>query len=361
MQYNHTIDYRKENSDVVYFSASIKNEGDQAQVLDFKQSRPQTILTKANDYYLAVVRFSIPHKSIAIFNFRQNDYFVTINEAGVDKTTQLIYEDRGNPFANLSPTFQGIYYFQQFLDSINTALATSHAAAPASPGNPPQIIRDAASGIFSLIVDTTYTSDIFFNYKLYEFFVGMTSNFISFTAVKGVELIYRQVFDNVFTYPAPLVGSYFKMVQENKSDFIWSNIKYIVITTNSIPCKKEYLGATNLSLTSETQNVTDFIPIQDEYTSYDRSDWVYNAGSGYRLIDLDADTSLRKIDFKVYLVNRDNFFFPLSIAPGDTVDCKFMFIKRALFNNEYNGLVDYKSNNKSNISGIPHVQKYGPR
>jgi hypothetical protein len=341
------IDYRKEAQDIVYFDASIQNREDVARELNFSQNRGQSILEKANDYYLAVVRFSIPHDSIAIFNFQQDDYYVGI---GTKTGFQLQYVNRGNPFSNLSNTFQGIYSFQQFLDSINNALAAAHAAAPASPGNPPIMILEE-DGRFSLNVDVQYTEEIFFNYRLYQFFLGLDATFLSFSATEGYSIQYGFIFNNTFTYQAPLIGTYYKMLQENKSQYLFSNIKYIVITTNSMPCSKEYLGIGNFNSSNEVQAVSDFIPIQEGYESYDRSPWFYNVESP-RLVDLESDGPLRKVDFRIFLVNRDNFFFPLSIAPGQTVDVKFAFYKKSLFNNEYDGLFDYMEERRP--TGISH-------
>lgn len=351
------VDYRKESSDIVYFSATVTNTSDSPKIIDFNQSRPQNILDKANDYYMTVLRFTVPHTTVAIFNFNQDDYYITIQEGATQKTVQLIYQDQGNPTADSSATFQGIYYIQQFLDIINTALNTAHNNAPASPGNPPQMILND-DGSFSLIVDTQYTNQIIsMNQPLYAFFNGLDANFVTFTGNVNYELRYGLRLDNIGTYLAPLVGNYYIMRQESQSQYAWSNIKYIAVTSNSIPCAKEYIGIPFGTKTDESQTITDYIPLQGSYSPYDRSDWYYNAGDAYRLIDLESDGPLRRIDFQFILINKDNFAFPLQLGPGESADLKFMFAKRSLFNNEYNGLVNFEKRFKDNFLGISQADR----
>lgn len=315
-------------SDVIYFNAAISNNKNVPIQARYIQNRSQNIVDRASDYYMAITRFDVPHDDIAIFNFNQDDYFVTIG----NKTEQLVYVDQGNPFTTLDARFQGIYTFQQFLDSINNAFTIAHNTAPASPGNPPRVVLEE-DGRFSFQIDELYTESIFLNEKLRKFFISINGIFLSYTDPIGFEVLYGPVVDNLFPYEAPLVGNYYKMLQETKSQFEWSNIIGIVITTTSMPCIKEYVGnLTGIDSSTEVQAVTDFIPIQNAGESYDRSNWIYNSGSGYRLVQLQSDSALRNIDFVVQLVNRAGFLFPSSISPGSSASVKFMFIKKELEN-----------------------------
>lgn len=349
MDNGHT-DFRKINDDIIYFDSSITNNSkNEAKEQFFSQTRPNNILDKANDYYLSVVRFSIPHDSVAVFNFDQDEYYVVIKDTAV----QLIYQSRGNPTENIDNLFRGIYTFQQFLDSINIALETAHNAE-GLPGNPPIMDLNDTTGIFSLNVDTNYdpaVDFIYFNYPLYNLFLGMDAEFISYNAVdrKDYRMNYKYNFDNIFQYNplGPLTGTYYKLGQETKSQFLFSNIKYIIITSNTIPANKEFLGLSNFTSNDELQAISDFIPIQKEFENYDRSPWIYTTESP-RLVDLQSDIPLRKIDFQIFLVNVQNIKFPLTLAPGESIDVKFAFYKKSLYNNEYDGVFDYKYNQRPN-------------
>lgn len=337
-----TIDYRKESDDVIYITATAINNTGVAKEIEYRQTRSDNILEKASDYYLSVIRFDIPHSTLAIFNFRDNPYYVTIEQAGVDKTVQLIYLDYGNLTPNLDSAFQGVYYINQFLEMINTAFTTAHNNPPASPGNPPRIVLNT-DNTFSLIVDTLYipgTTDIFFNEPLYSFFQGLDSVFIGYNTAnfKDRRLIYQRYFDNVFTYPAPLVGTYYNMRQESASQYLWTNLRTLILTTNEIPITKEYVSIGPNSSSIKNQAITDYIGTQEQDDTYRRMPYEYRAGSGYRLVDLKYDGPLNKIDFKVYAVDQFGFQFPLALAPGEAARVKFMFLKKSLENNEYNGV-----------------------
>lgn len=352
------LDYRKSSSDVLYFNASFTNIKDTPQIIDFRQSRAQNIINKSNDYYLAITRFSIPHNVIPIFNFEDDKYFVSI---GVGLASPLVYKDQGNPISTVYPNRKGIYYIQQFLDMINTALAIAHGL---DPRNAPRMVLDE-DGRFSLIVDTAYipgvpADEIFFSKPLYQLFEGLNSEFISYNSVnkKDYKIIYGDKFNNIFTYQAPLVGNYYEMKQENKSQFIWSDVASIAISTANLPCRKEYLGyRSQTNSTNEAQLITDFIPVQSEPSNYDRSNWLYNSGSGFRLVELETDNPLNIIDFRVSIVTKEGTLEPLAIAPGKTASVKFMFIKKSLENNEYNGLKRMGDSFKADILGIKQTNR----
>lgn len=349
------IDYRQESDDVIYFTASFRNNQNVPIDFRFNQARQGNILEKANDYYMAVISFDIPHEQIAIFNFRQDPYFVNIDDGTNPAPIQLEYVSLGNPFFNISASFQGVYTFQQFLDSINVGLNTAHVRIGA-PGNAPRMIL-GLDGRFSLLVDTQYTNQVIrFNYPLFKFFLSINAVFEGIVN-QEYSIPYRQIFDNVKTYPTPLVGTYYEMQQENRSQFIWSNITAISINSTLIPCKKELVGLNNLTSGAENQSISDFIPVQTEFTGYDRSNWTYLAGSGYRLVDLLSDAPLSRIDFGINVVNKDNFQFPLSISPGSIARVKFMFIKKSLENNEYNGLIDFENNFHEKVLGQRNVKR----
>jgi len=352
------VDYRKETSDVVYFNASYINDTDIIRPANFDQTRGQNIVDKANDYYMSVIRFEVPHSVIAIFDFRQDEYFVTIDNGTNPPPVKLVYQSRGDIFVPNSK-FQGIYYFQQFLDIINTGLLTAHNNLGLVT-NPPMLVLDE-NDKFSLIVDENYTEDIIFNTALYRFFLGIDA---FFTRVKNKEyrFIYKQIFNNIQPYPAPFVGNYFKMEQENKSQFNWSNITGIVIQSRTIPTTKEYIGLNNQNQTTETQVISDYIPMQTEFTSYDRSPWIYYSQGSERLVDLTSDSPIRSIDFQIGLVTRESNIIPLDVGPGEVVSVKFMFIKKSLKNNEYgNSYGEFHYDDKLkrvNATGLRHNLQY---
>jgi len=320
-------------ADVIYYNASAVNLQPDNVVAEFDDTRAVNVLDKASDYYLAITRFNIQHSTIAIFDFDEDEFYVTIG----GKEAQVPYVPRGNPYSTLFPTFRGIYTFQQFLDCINSAFATAHAAAPASPGNPPRFVYEGDDR-FSLLVDTLYTEDVFLSYYLFRFFISLDMAFVSFPSAGNANyrVEYGPVYENTFPYALPLVGNYYKMKQESSTLFNWSDIVGIVITSNAIPGQREFIALGNRTGSNEElSSITDFIPIQTQQQGYDRSDWVYNSGSGYRLVSLKSDQPLRTLDFRVNLINKNGVILPLTLAPGESCSVKFMFRIKSMENNEY--------------------------
>ena len=127
---------------------------------------------------MTVVRFDIPN-TLPIFTFEDNTYFVTLSFINNDFTQVLNIQ---NVDIN-NPSSRNIYTFQQFVDSINTALQTSFTnlktAFPAAPPTEaPFMVFNHETDIFSLYTQQLYdpivaganTIEIFFNYDLYSFF-----------------------------------------------------------------------------------------------------------------------------------------------------------------------------------------------
>lgn len=335
-------DNRKESDDIVYFNAFLNNSTNREQVINFSEVRAQNIINKANDYYMSVVRFDIPNLINPIFNFINNTGSITIREAGVDKQEFLVYLNYGNTLPNIVPAQQGIYYFQQLLDMINNALALAHAAPPVSTGNIPRMLL-RSDGRFEMVIDQTYSSQIYFNNDLYYLFIGMEAIFNGYDAPNGTnyEILNKDNGNNTGTYNLPLVGTFNLNVQENNSQYLWPDFKSIVITSSILPVTNELIGVNGAGINTEVAAITDFIPVRDTTAGIDRNDFVYRAQYDFRFIDLNGRNPIRKIDFQVFYVTTLGQLVPLTIGPGQTATIKLQFVKKSLVNNEYTDMTTH--------------------
>lgn len=342
------FDYRKESTDIVYFTATKRNNSTMPEYINFAQNRSQDIVSKANDYYMAVISFDIPNSPMPIFEY-EDVYSVTITEAGVDYQVFLIYDDYGDPARLLNPNFRGIYYFQQFLDMLNKALITAYNASGATGEIPKMFLRP--DGRFEIKQDLAFSGELYFSAETYRLFLGIESYFVSYDGVNGKDefLVNKDNGNNTITSGGV---TYSLNVQENKSQYLWPDIRYIAITSSKIPSTKEYFGLDTFNTNAQTQIIADFVPLYTESGGIDRTDWTYSSGAGYRLVDLTSDSSIREIDFNAIGLTRTGKQIPIFLAPRAAATVKFMFIKKSLVNNEYNGLHHFSDSLKTDFAGI---------
>ncbi len=138
----------------------------------------QPFLKDAEKYYLTIAKASFPTTTIPLFKFDPVKYSLGIRWRTFAETT--ILGPIGIPQS--ADGFCYVYYYQQFIDSVNYALRSTFArlkrAQPTFPGTiPPYIRYDKPSNRFSLIAqqgvwsnDTSDHGDILFSYSLFRLF-----------------------------------------------------------------------------------------------------------------------------------------------------------------------------------------------
>jgi hypothetical protein len=344
--------------DNVYYNAVINNPAklpdgsDNPNLIqcEFSQEHLQPIIGNPSEYYLAVERFNIPGNSLPLFPFRNNFYSVTLSYGGDDYRVFLNYVPVTSP--GFDPVSQPVYYYSQMVQSINNAFLTAYltlkAFHPGAPDYPPELIFSPGSQLFSFIVPRTYdpllgpTTEIYLNYKLGLFFENIP--FFSFSrndpSGKDSLLIVRNALNNYYpvntdptvnyvsptaTYPAYQFTSAFPYFRA------WNQLKSIVITTQSIPCRREIVATNLTDQTGFINSLTDFTPQVN--TNGDVLSTFYFFPQGpRRLIDLTDNNPMYRFDFRIFWSTFTGDLFPLMLNPGNEASIKFLFIKRALGN-----------------------------
>ena len=343
--------------DNVYYNAVITNpariggvDNPDAIQCEFSQEHLQPIIANPSEYYLAVERFTIPGNALPLFSFKDQYYSVTLSYGGGDYRSYLNFVPVTAP--SFDPIRQPVYYYSQMVQMINNALLTSYLALkvdhPGAPDHAPQLIFNPNSQLFSFIVPRTYdpllgpTTEIYLNYKLALFFENIP--FFSFSRAdpdgKDSLLIVRNVYNNYYpastdpsvdyvgptaTYPAYQFTSAFPYFRQ------WNQLKSIVITTQSVPCRREIIASNLSDNTTFINSLTDFTPQVN--TSGDVLSTFYFFPQGpRRLIDLTDNNPLYRFDFKLFWSSFTGELFPLLLSPGNEASIKFLFIKRALGN-----------------------------
>lgn len=338
-------DTRLQNPDNVYVDVQLSNDSglldptkSKIMIAQYSTTRSNPIIDKANDYYLAIARFEIPNNDIPLFLFKDKSYAVTMVNGGVSSKVYLTYT---TPPGNIS---KSIYAIQTFLDSLNVAIAT--ACANVGIAEVPKAYLDRNTQLqgikFSdnanwLGADYTPAWQLWMNWQLFYFFQTMQVFFTGqFDPVDGraYRIYVKDNYDgNYVAFPAPNAG--YNMTQETQLLALYISVLNIIVATTSLPVNAELVAIKKGDTSSSFNTIADFIPGQVANYSDNFTPYIYNP-SFYRLIDLQSNASLNKLDFQIYYTDADGNVSPLYLLPSQKLSIKFIFVKKALYNNEYN-------------------------
>lgn len=328
----------KQQDNIVYLNSTLYNDTDANISAEYETTLSTPLLDNAGEFYMAIVRFQIPN-ILPIFEFKRNNYYVTLSYTGNDFTVPL---EMKNVDAN-NPSSLNIYTFQQFVDIINNGLRTAFtnlkALFPAAPPTEaPFMVFNHETDIFSLYTQQDYdpvvaggdTIEIYFNYDLYNFFYNSfkVENFgINRADNKDYRFVIEDERNNVPVSPV----NYYEFRQQITTLYQWYDFESIVFTSSSLPISSEYLTSRSSNGSSIYQPIiTDFIPELGK----DRSAFIYNADP-YRLIDMNGHSQIYKFDFRVLYLNKDGVIKPLIIPPRFAMSVKFVFIRKESYQNNY--------------------------
>lgn len=339
----------------VYYDISLINTTTAPVLAKLFENRAQPLLMCPSDYNMSVIRFIIPTAYIPIFvwpstgnNLPNNLYYsVTIRnkQSGIDYRTYLIYAPLNN-LTSADTEYLFVYSYQQFLDTINTALFTSYtnlfgAGGPNLPLSAPYMIFEPDTGICSIVCEDVYQTsqnyyEIYFNHPLYTFFDNFKSFRYGTGNVNGKDdMIYiENQGDNSFNGFIPPYGSGtyngFKVKQEYNSLFNWNTCRSIVFVSNTVPVASENVNVQN----SNSKNgstyrriLTDFEPQIETGSSNNtlRSYLQYYPQGEYRLIDLHSDQPLYTFDIQIFFETSDQQLYELKINQGEYISMKILF------------------------------------
>lgn len=220
---------------------------------------------------------------------------------------------------------------------ITPFIAQSNPLNPNVP--PPPLNQQAGEPITIPPVDKIY---FYMNEQLFSYFDALESFTYVDDPIKTQLFICREFFNNIenITFPIPIIN-YFYTQQYNISS-TWNSLASIVFLTQSIPVQPEYIPnaaiVTNNGSFQTTAKfrpiITDFVPTLEEAGST-RSRFIYYPSGQFRLIDLQSQLPLRKIDISIYWQDQLGNLYPLYISYNESDTIKLMFIKKSLANYNY--------------------------
>lgn len=337
----------------------------------------QAIVQDASEFFLSIVRFTIPTQNIPIFiaqvrpfpNIDLNSliYSVTLTfGAFTSGQTFLQYLTTSpnaqqsrpltatHPEADKTPYYY-VFTYTQFLLMINNALATAFAALAAAAGGAfpvgalaPFFIYDEINGRISLVAqrlfyDVTLATpiNIFINNNLFPYLDAIPVTFFGINQPAGQDwqFLVRNERDNFYNlqnacpFPGPCPPDYFIMTQQYDVLTNWNSFKSLILTSNLLPIKNEYVPRVDFT---QQQNVNtrgilkDFEPLIERGPEA-RTQVQYQLESPYQLINLVNNVPITKIDIAIYWSDQFGNLYLLTIPFNQIVTIKMVFIKKETF------------------------------
>lgn len=157
----------------------------QPTIARFDATFPQPLVEKADDWSLSVVRFKVPTSYIPLFFYQPNSCIVTIvvmGGAGAGAYSATV--NAGGVADPSQPT--AVYFVQEFVDAVNTAIASAYAAAilagaGGTPNFAPFVSYNGSTGLMTIDYEqgrwfpdaaggfnVPNIFQLFFNFNLYE-------------------------------------------------------------------------------------------------------------------------------------------------------------------------------------------------
>lgn len=330
-----------DKDDNVYYLVSVnnpevtsQNPNGRALELRYSVTKNTSIIEKANDYYLAVDQVELPNNDIPLIVFKENYWYVTMQNGGVTDSQPINYIPS-------QPGNMGIYSIQNFLNMINNAILTASINVGIPAPNIPYIIKSNQRLIIVFPGDDVDTNNwlssipanpanwnLYMNWNLYYFFQSIQ---VYFNNTFSLGLDYRIVVaDNRNGNFTSGVG--YRMSQEEDLLFLLRDVQQIFITTSSLPINLQYINTNNTQGSDIGLGVV--LNLSPLFNSDFGGNFVpYTYQQDYpKLIDLEGYGPINKLDFQVYWVDSSRNIYPIFILPGQSCYIKFAFYRKSLFN-----------------------------
>ena len=348
--------------DFIYYNFLLHNSSDVDQVAEFTETRNDAIITNAQDWDLAVARFSIPGITIPLFSYRENIYWVAIQKnSNMDiyvEQVKMQWKQNNSP-ATSSVTNQ-VFDYQLWIDNVNLAIGSAvvNAGITSTP-----IAYYAGPNDIGIYVqesptpeDNYYPYDtsppagdrlkLFMSRQLYlQFFSGCeaerldvpldSSKFFPAEPTVPVKIEYHLDYllkfvsrpNNTYTGTTRFPGLTADIVDNNNQfpcSFGWTKLRRIILATSSIQVNSEQIGASRDGRTYSQQMLTDFeLPIDAHPLNRQT---IYYQPSTFRYVSILSDSQIRKMDIKIYYQDYDTLeLYPLLLPPGFDINIKVQF------------------------------------
>jgi hypothetical protein len=342
---------RQGDGNNVYGNLVVTNNTSFYQPMDIEVNRGDEILKNANDYYMSIIRFSIPTGYLPLFflDLVNTPLEVTMAYNGVSHTVQLVYDNILSSLANtqnpLLPPY-GIWTYLQFVNMINVAIQAAHdfLFPPVNAKKAPYMIFDPVTQLFSMIADNSYiepspyinplVEKLFFNNNLNNLFNNFFGVRDPYVLNSLFQFIFQNTNNNSITTRDSLAGV--EMKQEYTTLTLLNSVTNITIESNSFPVASEYQYVSSITDTTFNDDsrkiLTDFeINYTNERNAGESRSLQQYQATIYRYIDMKGSSELRNFTLSIYAYLADsNKYLKLFLIPGQTLSMKILFKRKGI-------------------------------
>lgn len=345
---------RMKNTINVYYNISYHNNSQDTVTAQYQELRDSPIVKKGSNYAMSVIYMDISLENIRIFDtgskiltvtmtyppdelisvqdlfpvdvdiFNFNDILVAIGDAFKAATDDIIsqYDAIHGPGswtgdATKAQLYPFVEYFSEsrlfgfYNDSRNSTSGTGSGLTPILMYLSPELAT-----LFKSIMIDNVTKQVMF-----PILPGNT---------------------NLATLSAPQVaGNYVKNVQNFESTELWYDVQNILLVSDKLGTRPEYIGSSLANLLPNGVGVTpgsntqlsilaSFNIRMDAGENNPSTRIVYYPTAEYRWIDIKADKPIQETDFKFYYSDREGRIFPVMLGPGDGFNIKCLFSIRTI-------------------------------
>lgn len=337
---------------------------EQPVIAEYSENKTEPFLSTPSEYYLSVIRFTVPLNKVPLFIMP-----IIPNQGNPNESTLAIgftylttnYESYVTyiPDNNLSAPVQNapvqvvtpyyyVYSYGALIAMFNatlSALWTSSGLAAVYPSLiVPYFYYNTTLELVQLIVphifaDGSVVLSMFINESSLRFLDAFQFKFNGYNNVAGNDYYFVLQNQTQFFYP-PYSGTgtstYYIYTQEYNMLYYWASLRKIVITSNGLPILNEIIPAPgNSGVSVSFPIITDFVP-QISDAGDTKSIAIYNPSSQYRLVDLTGSVSLSKLDIRLYWQDIAGNLYNIFISSGQQVTLKLGFFKKSLYKNTIN-------------------------
>lgn len=344
--------------------------------LVFNETRNNSFVPKADDYYLSIVRFQLDTYSLPTFiaDIQPNQadrnlmiYSVTLEAdiGGIITSTNAffltwqpsnVYERLPNPPSATSNGFQDnsteYYYgnsFQYFCDLVNTQLSlsltnlitlTGGGLSPFATANAPYLKWNNATECAELFTEDTFYNpsnvnkiNIYFNRPLFALMTSFKA--IRYGTQATLGRFYKIITTNYGSNIQTIGGlDYIVTSQEYSTTSNWSPVASIVFTTGTLPIVPNQLSAPLIFFENQlvqTANNPNFSNVLTDLATNDmvyKPNLLYVPSAQYRMVDLTTSQPITNIDLQCYWKDKQGILRPFILLSGASASVKILFQKK---------------------------------
>lgn len=312
----------------------------------------QPLLANPRDYYLTIQRMSVPTSGIPVFVAEPYDKSVDPDvlvfniglRYGINNYTQYVkWIPQVQYLSSSSPEYYWCNNIQYALAVINKAFAELFATIPATPGGsePPVLMLDIGTRLIQLKAQTAFYQsavdgtgaqiEVYVNQPLGSLLPSMAKIFYAEASpLADTRLLVYNLGNNTD-------GSYTIMSQSAPSLSLWSPLKTITASSNSLGIIPEFLPSsipglsnTNNAVLTNSNIIKDFVPFTSGAdTPIDAIQFANNGPP--QLINLLSKEPLQTLDMKFQWMDKYGRLYPIMVPYNQTISVKLGFLKKSTY------------------------------